>query len=399
MNILVVNAGSSSIKYQLFDMESQVVLAKGGVERIGIAGSNLVQKVGDAEAYKSVVPMKDHIMAMKNILEALTDKQHGAIKSMDEIDAVGHRVVHGGETFNGSVLLDDTVMEAIHQNCELAPLHNPANIMGIQACRAVMPKTPMVGVFDTAFHSSIPRRAYLYALPYDFYKRLRIRRYGFHGTSHMYVSQRAAQLLDKPIESLKIVTCHLGNGVSVAAVDGGKSVDTSMGFTPLPGVCMGTRCGDIDPAILEFVMQKEGLSITEMMEILNKQSGLLGLSGLTNDMRDINKGMEEGNERAGAAYEVFCYQIKKYIGAYAAAMGGLDVVVITAGIGENNAQARQDICKGLEFLGLKVDEEKNNRRSGEYAFTTEDSKVTGMVIATNEELVIARETATLLKNH
>jgi acetate kinase len=397
MKILVINAGSSSLKYQLIDMDNEQVIAKGLAERIGIEGSNLQHRPSGHSPVRIEKPMKDHIEAMKFVLKALADKEHGVITDMSAISAVGHRVVHGGEKFSGSVLIDDEVMEAIRENVPLAPLHNPANIMGIEACRKVMPQTPMVAVFDTAFHQTMPPKAYLYGVPYDFYKRLKVRRYGFHGTSHKYVSERAAVLMGRPYGQVKIITCHLGNGCSIAAVDCGKSVDTSMGLTPLEGVLMGTRCGDIDPAIIEHLMSQGGLSIEEVMSILNKKSGLIGISGVSSDMRDTLDAAEAGNERAQAAVDVFCYRIRKYIGAYAAAMGGLDAVVFTAGIGENNPKLRKIILSGLEFLGICVDEAKNDVKMPEMDITAPGARVKAYVIATNEELVIARDTLALVK--
>ncbi len=397
MNILVINAGSSSLKYQLIDMDAEQVLAKGLVERIGIEGSNLQHRPAGKEEVRIETPMKDHVDGMKLVLDALVDKNHGVIASMDEIGAVGHRVVHGGESFKESVLINDAVMAAIEENVPLAPLHNPANIMGIKACLSVMPKTPMVAVFDTAFHQTMPARAYLYGLPIDLYRRLKVRRYGFHGTSHMYVSKKAAELLGKPVESLKIVTCHLGNGSSVSAVDGGKSVDTSMGLTPLEGLMMGTRCGDMDPAIVKYLMDRDNLSIEDVDKILNKKSGLLGVSDLSSDMRDITSAAASGNEDAANALEMFCYRIKKYIGAYAAAMGGLDVIVLTAGIGENVAIVREKVLSGLEFLGVKMDKVKNESRPKDVLISTDDSKVKVLVIATDEEMTIARDTQRLVK--
>ncbi len=394
MNVLVINAGSSSLKYQLIDMSNESVLAKGNAERIGIAGSKLVQKAGD-DTYTVETPMKDHVEAMKQVLSALTERK--VVKDMSSIGAVGHRVVHGGEKFAGSVLIDASVMDAIRENVDLAPLHNPANIQGIEACQGVMPTTPMVAVFDTAFHQTMPRQAYLYGLPYEMYTEMKIRRYGFHGTSHLFVSREAAKLMGKPVEQLKIVTCHLGNGSSIAAVDGGKSVDTSMGLTPLEGVMMGTRSGDIDPAIIEFLMKKKGMAIDQVMAVLNKQSGLQGVSGETSDMRDIEAAIAAGKERAAIAFEVFCYKVKKYVGAYAAAMGGLDGVVFTAGIGENTDTVREKVTEGLGFLGVNLDKEVNKGRRAQGIISTPDSRVTVMIINTNEELTIARDTLALVK--
>lgn len=398
MKVLVINAGSSSLKYQLIDMEDESVLAKGNAERIGIPDSFLKHTAKGKDTVEIKAEFSNHEDAIKMVINSLVDPEHGVIKSMDEIGAVGHRIVHGGESFAASVVIDDEVMEAIEANIRLAPLHNPANIMGIKACKSVMPNTPMVAVFDTAFHQTMPREAFMYAIPYETYKELGIRRYGFHGTSHKYVSQKAAQILNKPIETLKIVTCHLGNGSSVAAVKNGKSVDTSMGFTPLAGLPMGTRCGDIDPAIVTFLKENKGMTDEEINEYLNKKSGVLGLSGISSDFRDLHKAADEGNERAQLALDVFNYSVKKYIGAYAAAMGGLDCVVFTAGIGENTPQVREKVCSGLEFLGIKIDPQRNNKMVGglDGEINTDDSKVKVLVIPTNEELMIARETLELV---
>lgn len=391
MKILIVNAGSSSLKYQLVDMENEKTMAKGLVERIGIPGSKLKQTVGD-DKYNVETPMNDHIEACKQMLSALMDDKHGVLKNMDDIGAVGHRVVHGGEHFTKSVLIDDDCMKAIEENSPFAPLHNPANLMGIRATKMVMPNTPMVAVFDTSFHQTMPRKGFLYGLPMDYYKRLKVRRYGFHGTSHRFVSQQAAEFLGKKPEELKIITCHLGNGSSICAVENGKSVDTSMGMTPLEGVLMGTRSGNVDPASLQFIMKQENLNIDEMMDILNKKSGLLGVSGVSSDMRDVEGAAAEGNEDAKAALDVLFTGIKKYIGAYAAVMGGVDVVVFTAGIGENSPETREAICKDMEFLGMKLDLEKNSKRGGAREISTANSKVKILVVPTDEEMVIARDT-------
>ena len=391
MKILIVNAGSSSLKYQLIDTDNETTLAKGLVERIGIPGSRLKQTVG-MEQYVVEMPMKDHIEASKQMLKALTDKQHGILGSMDEIGAVGHRVVHGGERFTTSSLIDEECLAAIDENSQFAPLHNPANLMGIKACRLVMPNTPMVAVFDTSFHQTMPAKSFLYGLPMDYYKRLKVRRYGFHGTSHRYVSERAAKFLGKELRDLKIITCHLGNGSSMCAIDGGKSVDTSMGMTPLEGVLMGTRSGSVDPASLQFIMNHEGLDIDQMLEVLNKKSGLLGVSGLSSDMRDIEEAARQGNEQAQIALDLLYNGIRKYIGAYAATMGGVDVVVFTAGIGENSPILRESVLDGMGFLGMELDKEKNKLRGEERDISTPNSKVRILVIPTNEELVIARDT-------
>ncbi|RKD27822.1 acetate kinase [Caminicella sporogenes DSM 14501] len=398
MNVLVINCGSSSLKYQLIDMKTENVLAKGLVERIGIEGSRLkheTAKLDDKVVIKQ--PIKDHKDALKLVLDALVDEKHGAIKDMSEINAVGHRVVHGGEKFSGSVVIDDEVIKALEECIELAPLHNPPNLMGIRACQELMPNVPMVGVFDTAFHQTMPKHAYIYPLPYELYEKYGVRKYGFHGTSHRYVSQRAAEILGKDIKELKIITCHLGNGASLAAIQNGKSVDTSMGFTPLEGLVMGTRCGDIDPAIVTFVMEKENLDINGMNNLLNKKSGVLGISGVSSDFRDIEEAAANGNERAKLAIDKFDMRVKKYIAAYAAVMGGVDAIVFTAGLGENSITNREAICENLEFMGVKLDKEKNNIRGKEAVVSTEDSKVKILVIPTNEELMIARDTIDLVK--
>ncbi|NLK20973.1 MAG: acetate kinase [Epulopiscium sp.] len=397
MNILVINCGSSSLKYQLINMKEEQVYAKGLCERIGIEGSRLKHTPEGKETIIKESPMPNHKEAVRLVIDALTDKEYGVIEGMDEISAVGHRVVHGGESFSESVIIDEEVIKAIEACSDLAPLHNPPNLIGIEACKYLMPNTPMVAVFDTAFHQTMPQHAYLYAIPYELYEKHKIRRYGFHGTSHKYVAYRAAEILQKPIEELKIVTCHLGNGASVCAIDRGESVDTSMGFTPLAGLVMGTRCGDIDPAIVSFIMEKENISAHEADDILNKKSGVLGLSGVSSDFRDIENSMEDGNDRAKLAMDVFNYTVTKYVGSYAAAMGGLDAIVFTAGLGENNHEVRRDICKYLGFFGVKVDEEKNNCRGIERDFSSPDAKVHSLVIPTNEELMIARETKNLLK--
>ena len=396
MNVLVINAGSSSLKYQLMDPAKRTVLAKGLCERIGIDG-RLTHKIPAKDAkYEFEIPMPTHAEAIQSVLDALTSSEHGVIKSMSEIDAVGHRVVHGGEAFNKSVLITDEVMAAIEECIPLAPLHNPANLTGIKACQAVMPGVPMVAVFDTAFHQTMPAKSYIYALPYEYYEKDKVRRYGFHGTSHKYVSGRAADMLGKSIEELKIITCHLGNGSSVTAVDGGKSVDTSMGFTPLAGLPMGTRSGDLDAGILEYLMNKYGYDIKEMVNILNKKSGVLGISGVSSDFRDLSDAAEQGNDRAGLAVDAFNYGVKKLIGAYAAAMGGVDAIVFTAGVGENSADQRMAIASGLEFMGVKMDEEANKQRGKEAVISAADSKVKVLLIPTDEELMIAQDTAAIV---
>ncbi len=399
MKVLVINAGSSSLKYQLIDTENESVLAKGNAERIGIPNSLLNHSPAGKDKVVINSDMKDHSDAIKLVIDSLIHPEYGVIKDMSEINAVGHRVVHGGERFSESAVIDDEVLEAIKANVELAPLHNPANIMGIQACKKVMPNTPMVAVFDTAFHQTMPKEAYLYAIPYEDYEQYAIRRYGFHGTSHKYVSRRAAQLLGKPLESLRIITCHLGNGSSITAIDKGKSVDTSMGFTPLEGLPMGTRCGSIDPAIMSYLAEKKKMDGKEITNYLNKKCGVLGVSGISSDFRDLEAAAEENNERAITALKLFSYQVKKFIGAYAAAMGGVDCIVFTAGIGENTPIIREQACCDLEFLGIKIDDAKNQvvlgRDGREGEINTDDSKVKVLIVPTNEELMIARETVEL----
>ena len=396
MKILVINCGSSSLKYQLIDMENEGVLAQGLVERIGIEGSILTQKV-NGEKYIVKEPMESHKDAIRLVLEALVDEKHGVIKNMNEISAVGHRVVHGGEKYSESVLVNDEVMAYLEECVKLAPLHNRPNIIGIEACKALMPNTPMAVVFDTAFHGTMPKEAYSYALPYELYKENGIRKYGFHGTSHKYVSGKVAEVLGKDIKDLKIVTCHLGNGVSLTAVKNGKSIDTTMGFTPLAGMPMGTRSGDIDPAIVIYLIKELGYSVDEVNEILNKKSGILGISGLSSDFRDVrDAAYKKGDERSLLAIDIYTYKIRTQIGAYAAAMGGLDVIVFTAGIGENADMIREGCLKNLEFLGVYLDKEKN-KQNGEIAeISKDDSKVKVFVIPTNEELMIAKETMELL---
>ena len=395
MNILVINAGSSSLKYQLLNPETEQVLAKGLCERIGIDGKFTYKPTGKQAVKEADVAMPTHSEAIQAVLNALVDKDNGVIASMKEIDAVGHRVVHGGEKFAKSVLITDEVMAAIEECNPLAPLHNPANIIGIKACQKLMPGTPMVAVFDTAFHQTMPPVAYTYALPYEYYEKDAVRRYGFHGTSHKYVSQRAAAMLGKPIEELKLISCHLGNGSSVTAIDGGKSVDTSMGFTPLAGLPMGTRSGDIDAGIMEYLMNKYNMNINEMLTILNKKSGVLGISGVSSDFRDLESAAEQGNKRAALAVEAFEYGVKKLIGSYAAAMGGVDAIIFTAGVGENGIGNRANIVKGLEFMGVKLDTEANKVRGEETVISAADSKVKILLIPTNEELMIAIDTAAL----
>ncbi len=396
MKILVINAGSSSLKYQLLDADTHDVLAKGLCERIGIDG-HLKHTPGNGKpVFDENVPMPTHAEGIQKVLELLTSAEHGVISSPKEIDAVGHRVVHGGEKFAGSTLITPEVVAAVEECIPLAPLHNPANIIGIQACRKVMPGVPMVAVFDTAFHQTMPPKAFVYALPYEYYQEDKVRRYGFHGTSHRFVTMEAAKMLDKPIETLKLISCHLGNGSSICAVDGGKSVDTSMGFTPLAGVPMGTRCGDLDPAILEYLMKRHNLSIEEMQGVLNKKSGVFGISGVSSDFRDLDAAADQGNQRAQLALERFRYDISKYIGAYAAAMGGVDAVIFTAGLGENSAETRAAICRELGFMGISIDGEKNKVRGKAVDISASGATVRTLVIPTNEELMIAMDTAEIV---
>ena len=395
MKIFVVNCGSSSIKYQLIDMKDESVIAKGLVERIGIEGSVLTHTPAGKDKVRLESAIPDHVDGIKKVLAALVDPNHGVIKSMDEIDAVGHRVVHGGEIFNESVVITDEVLKQIEDLSDMAPLHQPANVSGIRACQKLMPNTPQVAVFDTAFHQTIPPVAYMFGVKYEEYKDYGIRKYGFHGTSHKYVSGVAAQLLGKDIKDTKIITCHLGNGSSITAVDGGKSVDTSMGFTPLDGVLMGTRTGSIDPAVVPVLMQKKGLDAAGVDKYMNKECGVLGVSGVSSDFRDLEDAAAKGNERAQLALDMFCYQVKRYVGAYAAAMGGVDAIVFTAGVGENDIHTRQQVCAGLEFLGVKLDADRNNVRGKVTEISAADSKVKVFLIPTNEELAIAQDTLRL----
>lgn len=394
MKILVLNSGSSSVKYQIIDMEDESVLAKGIVERIGLAGSRLKHKTRDGREHVVEKEVKDHKAAIDLILEYITHPEVGVLKSVEELGAVGHRVVHGGEKFTSSVLITDEVIEMIRECIPLAPLHNPANLAGIEAAMAAVPHVPMVAVFDTAFHQTMPDYSYMYALPYELYEKHRIRRYGFHGTSHRYVSDRAAKIVGRPKEKLKIITAHLGNGASMTAVKFGKSMDTTMGYTPLEGLYMGTRCGNLDPAIPLALQREMKLSFSEVDHLLNKKSGMLGVSGISSDMRDLEEAAEKGNKRAILALSMYAYMVKKYIGAYAAAMEGLDVLVFTAGIGENSWLIREKSCQGLEFLGIEIDRDKNKRmiRGKEGSISTDESRVEVLVIPTNEELVIARDT-------
>ena len=398
MNILVINCGSSSLKFQLIDSETEKCIAKGLCERIGIEGSRITYTPDGGEKEQTVTPMPDHTEAIRLVLEALTNEKTGVVKSLDEIGAVGHRIVHGGEKFAASTIITDDVMKAIEECNDLAPLHNPANLIGINACKKLMPTTPMVAVFDTAFHQTMPEEAYMYGLPYEYYQKYKIRRYGFHGTSHSYVSRKAAEVLGKKYEDLKIIVCHLGNGASVSAVKNGKCVDTSMGLTPLEGLIMGTRSGDIDPAIMEFIAHKEGKNIDEIMTVLNKKSGVYGLSNnLSSDFRDLEDGYNRGDEHCIRTMNTYCYRVAKYIGSYVAAMNGVDVICFTAGIGENAPLVRSLVCEHLGFLGVSIDEDANHKRGEEIAISTPDSKTTVMVIPTNEELAIARETVSLVK--
>ncbi|WP_028829125.1 acetate/propionate family kinase [Proteocatella sphenisci] len=397
MKVLVINCGSSSLKYQLIDMTDESVLAIGLVERIGIDGSVLKHETPGRDKEIIEEPMQDHKDALKHVMDALVNKEYGAIKSMDEINAVGHRVVHAGEKFASSVIITDEVVKALEECIELAPLHNPPNLIGINACREILPTIPMVAVFDTAFHQTMPKSSYLYGIPYEYYTDFGVRRYGFHGTSHKYVSYRAAEMLGKDIKDLKIITCHLGNGASVAAVDGGEVVDTSMGFTPLEGLIMGTRCGDMDPAIVTFLMKKLNLDADGINDVMNKKSGVFGMSGVSSDFRDIENAASEGNERAAIALETYYKRVKKYIGSYMAEMGGVDVIVFTAGLGENSIDAREEICGGLERLGISIDKVENKVRGKEKVISAADSAVKVLCIPTNEEVMIARDTLELVK--
>lgn len=398
MNILVINCGSSSLKFQLINSESEEVIAKGLCERIGIEGSCLVYTPQGGEKQKTESPMADHTAAIKMVLDALTDEKTGVVKDLAEIGAVGHRIVHGGENFSQATIIDDEVIKAIEDCNDLAPLHNPANLIGIQACRALMTNTPMVCVFDTAFHQTMPEKAYLYGIPYEYYEKYKIRRYGFHGTSHSYVSKRAAQVLGAKYEDLKLIVCHLGNGASVSAVKNGECVDTSMGLTPLEGLIMGTRSGDLDPAIIEFLCHKENKSVDEVLTILNKKSGVLGMSkNLSSDFRDLEDAYLAGDENAVRTMDAFCYRVAKYIGAYTAAMNGVDAICFTAGLGENSPFVRDKVCEYLGYLGIELDEEQNQKRGEDLIITKPQSRTKVLAIPTNEELAIARETAALVK--
>lgn len=396
MKVLVLNCGSSSVKYQFIDTEKKLALAKGLVDRIGMAGAVLSHQRYDGDQIKISGEILDHQIAIEYVLAVLLSKNHGVIDDKKDIEAVGHRVVHGGETFSGSVLITDEVIKALQDNIELAPLHNPPNIKGIQAATRILPGTPQVGVFDTAFHSHMPPKAYLYGIPYELYRKYKIRRYGFHGTSHLYVSKRAAELMGRKYEELKIITAHLGNGCSMAAVDRGASVDTTMGFTPLEGLLMGTRSGDLDPQVILYIMGKEGLSLNEAATMLNKHSGLIGISGESSDMREILAAVKDQHQRAKHAFDIFCYRIKKYVGAYASAMGGVDALVFTGGIGENSYEVREEVCRDMEFMGIHLDQLRNQNK--EELISSDSSKVKVFRIPTNEELVIAMDTAEIVSS-
>lgn len=399
MKVLVINCGSSSLKYQVLDMTNEVLEAKGLVERIGMEGSVIThEKIGMEEKFQLITPMETHKDAIAHVLEAIIDENHGVVKSMDEIGAVGHRVVHAGEKYAESVVIDNTVIKALEECIQLAPLHNPPNLLGIAACQELMPDTPMVAVFDTAFHQTMPPESYIYAIPYEYYQKHGIRRYGFHGTSHKYVAERAADILNVNIQDLKLITCHLGNGASVSAIKRGACLDTSMGFTPLEGLVMGTRSGDIDPAIVTYIREKEGLEQGEANEILNKKSGVLGISGVSSDFRDLEAAAEEGNERALLALKIFAHKVRSYIGAYIAEMNGVDAIIFTAGVGENDISMRDIICNDMGNLGIKLDLVKNKVRGKEMIISRDDSKVKIILIPTNEELMIARDTYRLCKN-
>ena len=397
MKILVINCGSSSLKYQLIDMETEDVMAKGLVERIGIDGSRIKHETIGKEKKTIETPMQDHKRALELVMESLTNEEYGAIKSLDEIDAVGHRVVHGGEDFAQSVIIDEKVLKGIEDNVEIAPLHNPPNIMGIKACQRLLPNVKQVAVFDTAFHQTMPAESYIYALPYEYYEKYKIRRFGFHGTSHKYITNRAAEMLGKDVNEVNLITCHLGNGSSICAVKNGKSIDTSMGFTPLEGLAMGTRCGDLDPAILPFIMEKENLSTDEINTLINKKSGVLGISGVSSDFRDIEAARDEGNKRAKLALDIFEKRVRGYIGSYMTELDHVDAIVFTAGVGENSIEMRESIVNGLKSLGIKIDTERNNVRGEDKLISADDSSIKIFVIPTNEELMIARDTKALVE--
>ena len=395
MNVLVINCGSSSLKFQLINSDTEAVLAKGLCERIGIDGRLTYQPAGGEKKTEDKA-MPTHTEAIQFVIDALTDAERGVVGSLEEIGAVGHRLVHGGEKFASSAVITDEMLKAVEECNDLAPLHNPANLIGVDACKKLMPNTPMVGVFDTAFHQTMPEKAYMYGLPYEYYEQFKVRRYGFHGTSHSFVSKRTAEILGQPYNNLKTIVCHLGNGASICAVENGKSVDTTMGLTPLEGLVMGTRSGDIDPAILEFLAKKEDMDITALMNMLNKKSGVQGMSGLSSDFRDLAAGAAEGNKRAQIAIDVFAYRVAKYVGAYTAAMNGVDAIAFTAGIGENDGSIRAKVCEYLGYLGITIDADANAKRGEEVIISTPDSKVKALVVPTNEELAIARETVALV---
>jgi len=397
MNILVINCGSSSLKYQLIDMSNEEVKAKGLVERIGIEGSRIKHETIGKEKETIETPMQDHKIALELVMDSLTNEDYGAIKSLDEINAVGHRVVHGGEDFAKSVVIDEKVLKAIEDNVDIAPLHNPPNIMGIKACQKLLPNVKQVAVFDTAFHQTMPAKSYIYALPYEYYEKYRVRKYGFHGTSHKYITNKAAEMLNKDVNEVNLITCHLGNGSSIAAIENGKSIDTSMGFTPLEGLAMGTRCGDLDPAILPYLMEKENLSPDEINNVINKKSGVLGISGVSSDFRDIEAARDEGNERAALALDIFEKRVRGYIGNYFTVLDHVDGIVFTAGVGENSIEMRESICAGLKSLGVEIDKERNNVRGEDKLISSDNSKVKVFVIPTNEELMIARDTKELVE--
>ncbi len=396
MKVLVINCGSSSLKYQVLDMDGEILMAKGLVERIGLDGSAIKHEKVGQDKFVNETPMKDHKEAIKQVLDVIVDQEHGVLKSMAEIGAVGHRVVHAGEKYASSVTITEDVIKALEECVELAPLHNPPNLLGINACKELMPDIPMVGVFDTAFHQTMPPESYIYAIPYDYYTKYGIRRYGFHGTSHKYVAQRASEILNVDIKDLKIITCHLGNGASLSAIKRGKCIDTSMGFTPLEGLVMGTRCGDLDPAIVSYIREKENLPFGQVNEILNKKSGVLGISGVSSDFRDLEDAAAEGNERAQLALKVFSHRVRFYIGAYIAEMNGVDAIVFTAGLGENSINMRDIICNDLGNLGIKLDLVKNRIRGKEAIISRDDSPVKVILIPTNEELMIARDTVDIV---
>lgn len=397
MKILVINCGSSSLKYQLIDMENEEVLAKGLVERIGIEGARIKHETIGKDKKTIETPMQDHKKALELVIDSLTNAEYGAIASLDEIGAVGHRVVHGGEDFADSVIIDEKVLKAIEDNVEIAPLHNPPNIMGIKACEKLLPNVKQVAVFDTAFHQTMPEASYIYALPYEYYEKYKVRRYGFHGTSHKYITNRAAEMLGKDVNEVNLITCHLGNGSSICAVENGKSIDTSMGFTPLEGLAMGTRSGDLDPAIIPFIMEKEKLDPAEMNNVLNKKSGVLGISGVSSDFRDLESASEENNHRASLALDIFEKRVRGYIGSYMTELDDVDAIIFTAGVGENSIEMRESICEGLKIFGVEIDKERNNVRGEDKVISSDNSKIKVLVVPTNEELMIARDTQQLVE--